>query len=106
MDPVEWKTKIASKKGWQAARANNFQAFTEGTANLPDEDLVDDAFSRMPTISGAWGSSTEVKPEDLGSYIAMMHEIDAKRSDRVRQRALDIVKDQETATVRHAPSCP
>lgn len=101
-DPKEWKTKIAPKKGWQTARANNFQAFTEGKDNLPEEDLVDDGFSRMPTISGAWGSSSEVKPEDMEKYLALMHKLDAERSDRVRQRALDIVKDEKTAKALQA----
>ncbi|KAH7351215.1 pyridine nucleotide-disulfide oxidoreductase-like protein [Rhexocercosporidium sp. MPI-PUGE-AT-0058] len=101
-DPEEWKTKIAAKKGWQAARGINFQAFTEGQSNLPEEDLVSDGFSKMPTISGSWGSSTIVKPEDVESYISMMHELDAIRSDKVRQRALDVVKDQETAKALQA----
>lgn len=98
-DPEEWKTKIASKKGWQTARRNNFQAFTEGKANLPEENLANDAFTKMPTASGAWGGPLEVKPEDVESYLSMMHEDDAVRSNRVRQRALDVVKDQETAKV-------
>jgi cation diffusion facilitator CzcD-associated flavoprotein CzcO len=54
-DPEEWKTKIANKKGWQAARSINFQAFTEGEDHLPEEDLVDDGWTKMPTISAAWG---------------------------------------------------
>ncbi|KAI9049307.1 hypothetical protein LZ554_007151 [Drepanopeziza brunnea f. sp. 'monogermtubi'] len=96
-DPEEWKMKIANKKGWQKERSNNFQAFTEGQSDLPDEDMVSDGMSQMPTLSGSWGSSKLVKPEDLASYLAMMSELDAIRSDRVRQRALDVVKDQETA---------
>ncbi|CZT09083.1 related to monooxigenase [Rhynchosporium agropyri] len=100
-DPEEWK-KIAGKKGWQASRADNLQAFTEGKDNHPDEDLVDDGFSRMPTISGAWGNSTVVKPEDVEAYVGSMHELDQVRSDRVRQRVLDIVKDKETAKALQA----
>ena len=99
-DPEEWRTKIANKKGWQAARGNNFQAFTEGQNNLPDDNLVSDGMSQMPTLSGAWGSSATVKPEDAASYVAMMNEMDAVRADRVRQRALDVVKDQKTAKAR------
>ncbi|KAK0103953.1 hypothetical protein ONS96_005059 [Cadophora gregata f. sp. sojae] len=101
-DPQEWKTKIATNKGWQTARANNFQAFTEGKDNLPEEDMVKDGWTDMPTISGAWGNSSEVKPEDLEAHLAMMHELDAERSNRVRQRALDLVKDQETAKALQA----
>ncbi|KAK2624224.1 hypothetical protein QTJ16_006174 [Diplocarpon rosae] len=101
-DPGEWDTKIATKKGWQAERAINFQAFTEGRDNLPEEDLVSDGMSKMPTLSGAWGSSTMVKPEDIATYLSMMNELDAVRSDRVRQRALDVVKDPETAKALQA----
>jgi hypothetical protein len=44
-------------------------------------------------------ASTVVKPEDTAAYVTKMNELDAVRSDRVRQRALDVVKDQETAKV-------
>lgn len=98
-DPEEWKTKIAAKKGWQRERAVNFQAFTEGLDNLPDEDMVSDGMSQMPTLSGTWGSSKLVKAEDTAQYLSMMSELDAVRSKRVRQRALDIVKNQDTAKV-------
>lgn len=101
-DPEEWKTRIAAKKGWQKERSVNFQAFTEGTENLPSEDVVNDGFSNMPTLSGAYGNSSKVKPEDVESYIKSMMELDNKRSDRVRQRALDVVKDQETAKALQA----
>lgn len=40
-DPEEWKTKIANRKGWQKARAENLQIFTEQDFDLP-EDLVAD----------------------------------------------------------------
>ncbi|KAL2071193.1 hypothetical protein VTL71DRAFT_12428 [Oculimacula yallundae] len=101
-DPEEWKTKIATGKGWQTRRGENMQAHTEGKDNLPDEDWVSDGFTKMPSISGAWGSSTVLKPEDLQGYLEMMHQLDAVRSDRVRQRVLDVVKDQETAKALQA----
>lgn len=102
-DPEEWKTKIATKKGWQRERAENFQAFTEGTENLPNEDMVNDGMSNMPTLSGAWGGPQEVKSADTENWVTSMSEQDSGRSDKVRQRALDVVKDQETAKVRLAP---
>lgn len=105
-DPAEWKTKIAAKKGWQAERSRNFQEFTEGAENLPEEDLVSDGMSKMPTLSGAWGGSKAVKPEDVGEFLDQMNELDGTRSDRVRQRVMDIVKDQETALVSAASTIP
>ncbi|CZT21100.1 related to monooxigenase [Ramularia collo-cygni] len=96
-DPEEWKTKIANKKGWQIERAANFQRFVEGPDNRPEVNMVDDGFSHMPSLGAAWGNSSQVSPNDIESYVAAMLELDRPRSERVRQRALDIVKDQETA---------
>lgn len=98
-DPEEWKT-IAGKKGWQFARGENFQTHTEGGDVLPEEDLVNDGMSKMPTLSGAWGGSKDVKVEEVAAYLEIMNRLDGTRSDRVRQRAMEIVKDPETAKVR------
>lgn len=99
-DVEEWKSKIANKKGWQVERAENFQAFTENVAKTPAEDLVYDGWTKMPTISAAWGGNVTYKPEELEKLVAEMQEQDAKRSERVRQRAADIVKDIDTAKVK------
>ena len=101
-DPEEWKTKIAAKKGWQTERSENFQKFTEGVENLPAENMVNDGMSNMPTISGAWGGSKEVKPEGVQGFLDEMNELDGTRSDRVRQRVMDVVKDQDTALALQA----
>lgn len=96
-DPEVWKTKIATKKGWQAERSINFQAFTEGIDDLPEVNMVDDGMSNMPTLAGSWGGSEKVKPENTENYVSSMEELDATRSERVRQRTIDIVKDPKTA---------
>lgn len=101
-DPEEWKSKIANKKGWQAERAANFQAFCEGPNNLPEVNMVNDGFSNMPSLAGAWGNSEKVKVEDTEAYVKSMLELDEIRSNRVRQRALDEVKDPETAKALQA----
>ena len=54
-DPDEWKRNIAKEEGWQEKRAENFQAFTENDINAPKQDVVDDGWTNMPTISGAYG---------------------------------------------------
>lgn len=97
-DPAEWKEKVATKKGWQTDRANNLQVFTEQSHDLP-ENLVDDGFSTMPTIAATFGGPSTAKPEETAQHIAAMQEKDDKRSDQIRQRALDVVKDPETAKV-------
>lgn len=98
-DPEEWKTKIAYKKGWQFERAENFQAFTENDGQGQKEDLVNDGWCLMPTIAAAWGGPADVKAEDVAKHVEHMEELDAVRSERVRQRAVDVVKDSETAKV-------
>lgn len=99
-DPAEWESKIANKKGWQNERAENFQAFTENVEHTPDEDLVYDGWTQMPTISAAWGGNLAYKPEDLERFAGEMQQQDAERSERVRKRVADTVKDQATAQVR------
>lgn len=99
-DPEEWRTKIATKKGWQVERAENFQAFTENVQPPPEKDLVNDGMSRMPTIAGSFGGPSDMKPEDVPRFLEEMDELDRPRSERVRQRVLDVVEDSETAKVR------
>lgn len=98
-DPEEWKTKIANKKGWQNERAENFQAFTENVEVRPKEDLVNDGWTLMPTISGAYGGPAHYSMNEIEKFITEMREMDAVRSERVRQRAADTVSDPETAKV-------
>lgn len=97
-DENEWKTKIAAKKNWQAERGNNLQIFTEQSHSLP-EKLVDDGFSAMPSIAATFGGPSDVKPEDVAKHMKALRVLDDERSDRIRQRTEQIVKDQETAKV-------
>lgn len=99
-DLVEWNTKIANTKGWQYSRGDNFQAFSENTQNGPDVNLVDDGWTHMPTISAAYGGNVTYKMGEMEKFIEDMQKQDAPRSDRVRQRAEEVVKDPETAKVR------
>jgi cation diffusion facilitator CzcD-associated flavoprotein CzcO len=48
-DPVEWKTKIATKPGWQRQRNDNFNAFVNNHPQKPADNLVDDGWTRTPT---------------------------------------------------------
>lgn len=97
--PEEWKTKIAYKKGWQRERAENFEAFVENVEPRPAVDMVNDGWTSMPTISGAWGGPAHYSVEETAKFMQEMEEMDAVRSERVRQRAADIVQDPETAKV-------
>ncbi|KPI45180.1 Ketocytochalasin monooxygenase [Cyphellophora attinorum] len=96
-DAEEWKTKIASKKGWHAERMKNLQIFTEQSVDLPEENLINDGFCSMPSISGAFGGPSDLKPEDMAKQIEYLYKLDDERAQKVRDRALEIVKDRETA---------
>jgi cation diffusion facilitator CzcD-associated flavoprotein CzcO len=98
-DAEEWKTKIASKKGWHAERMKNLQIFTEQSVDLPEENLINDGFCSMPSISGAFGGPSNLKPEDMAKQIEHLYKLDDERAQKVRDRALEIVKDRETAEV-------
>lgn len=100
-DPEEWKTKIAAKKGWQAERTENHQAFSENLPRdqLPKEDLVNDGWTHMPSISGAYGQPSNFTAEEVPRFLEHMNLLDIPRSERVRQRAMDVVKDDKTAKV-------
>lgn len=98
-NPEEWNAKIANKKGWQKERADLLQLFTEQHHDLPD-DTIGDGFSSMPTIAGAFGGPSDVKPEEAGKRLEEMRVIDDARSDQIRARALEVVKNTETAQVR------
>jgi hypothetical protein len=47
-DPIEWKTKIATKPGWQRQRNDNFNAFMNNHAQKPEVNMVDDGWTRAP----------------------------------------------------------
>lgn len=99
-DPDEWKTKIARKKGWQAERANNLQIFTEQFVSLPEVNMINDGFCSMPSISGAFGGPSNLKPEEMTAHVEHLYKLDNARAEEVRARAQEIVKDPETAKVR------
>lgn len=104
-DEQEYKTKIANKKGWQVERGENFQAFTENAKDAPKQDVVDDGWTNMPTISGAYGGNVTYTPDQLETFLDDMQKQDAIRSDRVRKRAEEVVKDPETAKVSMLYHC-
>jgi cation diffusion facilitator CzcD-associated flavoprotein CzcO len=48
-DPIEWKTKIATKPGWQRERNNNFNSFVNNVPQKPEVNMVDDGWTRAPS---------------------------------------------------------
>ncbi|KAJ7110157.1 pyridine nucleotide-disulfide oxidoreductase-like protein [Mycena epipterygia] len=96
-NPEEWNGKIACKKGWQRERMENFNSWV---SNAPEgENLVGDGFANMPSYSALIGGPKYgiIVPEKVAEHVANMHALDAPRSNRVRARVDEIVKDKETA---------
>ncbi|KAH8829243.1 flavin-binding monooxygenase-like family protein [Flagelloscypha sp. PMI_526] len=92
----DWKD-IANKPGWQVARSKNFNSFV---SNAPeDQNLVNDGWTWGPAYSALAGGPLrgivpmEKIPEDIASFYAL----DLTRSNRIRGRVAEIVKDKATA---------
>ncbi|KAK1622222.1 cyclohexanone monooxygenase [Colletotrichum phormii] len=95
-DPEEWK-KIADGPGWQKRRLENFNIFVSG--GEAEENLVDDGWTKLKTYKGLVGAPHE-KPlglEDIAAHIGGLLALDAPRSERVRRRVEEIVKDKSVA---------
>ncbi|KAL1838747.1 hypothetical protein VTJ49DRAFT_2245 [Mycothermus thermophilus] len=100
-DPVEWKTKIAYKKGWQRERCLNYDSYLTDAAEEGQKNLVADGWTEMPAYSGVLGSPrypiVEPTPEKIAEHVGRLYKLDMARSERVRARTEEIVKDPETA---------
>ena len=93
-----WKTEIANKAGWQRERNENYFKFVGNADPKPKVDMVSDGWTTMPSFSALIGSPAyDVNMENVGDHVARMHALDLPNSERVRQRAMDVVKDPETA---------
>ncbi|KAJ7708844.1 flavin-binding monooxygenase-like family protein [Mycena rosella] len=94
-DPDEWTNKIASTKGWQRTRSDNFNSYL---VNTPiGEDLVNDSWCRMSAYCGLIGLPGIVSPDKIPEHIAKLHAYDLERAERIRARTSEVVKDPETA---------
>lgn len=98
-DPQEWKEKIANKKGWWVERNENFHSFTQSQSPPPSHDLVNDGFSHMEAYGPVFGSPNAVTIDNVQEWTERMHALDFPRSERIRQRAKEVVKDPETGRV-------
>lgn len=96
-DPDEWKTKIASRPGWQKLRNVNFSSFVTNATEKPEEDLVDDGWTKMPSYSALIGGpSYNIKPEDAPEHVARMQALDHPVQQSIRKRVEQVVQDENT----------
>ncbi|KAK7992476.1 hypothetical protein PG996_012491 [Apiospora saccharicola] len=97
MSAEEW-AKVSEQPGWWSRRNINFVDAVAGEIR-PEDNLVDDGWTKAPTLSMVAGARHEpLLPEDIPGHIERMLAKDVPRSNRMRQRVVDLVtKDQETA---------
>ncbi|KAK3984742.1 Pentalenolactone D synthase [Cladorrhinum sp. PSN332] len=100
-DLEEWKSKIAARKGWQRERMLNLDSYMTDGAKEGQENLVGDRWTEMPAYSAIIGSPShpivEPTPEKIGEHLMRLQKLDAPRSERVRRRVDEVVRDPETA---------
>jgi cation diffusion facilitator CzcD-associated flavoprotein CzcO len=95
---VEWWTReIAGQKGWQRRRNDNFNAFITNASPPPPVNMVDDAWTKMPSFSGLVGGPPLVTMDTVAARVGALHALDFPRQERIRHRVEQIVKDKEVA---------
>ncbi|KAF5392308.1 hypothetical protein D9757_001553 [Collybiopsis confluens] len=94
----EWfKSNVANIKGWQRLRTENLCMHMMNKQPRPTEDLVDDEWTKMSTYRALTGGYDDVTPDNIGAYLNQLHAEDLPRSERIRTRVSEIVKDSRTA---------
>ncbi|KAH6692742.1 phenylacetone monooxygenase [Plectosphaerella plurivora] len=95
-DPEEWKAMTADKD-WHKKRMETFDAVMAAEPGV--EDTLQDGWTECKAYRGVVGGYHE-KPigmEDIPNHIGGLLYADAPRTERMRQRVDDIVKDKATA---------
>ena len=98
-DVEEWKSKVATEPGWQSKRRWNFLDTMSNTSPKPPVDLINDGWSRSPTLSAIYGAPGKgaLLKEDVPAHVADLHALDLVRQQRIRGRVDETVKDKVTA---------
>ncbi|KAK2024118.1 cyclohexanone monooxygenase [Colletotrichum zoysiae] len=95
-DPEEWE-KIADGTGWQKRRIENFNACLAGSE--AGGDLIADGWTGAKAYKATIGAPQE-KPlgmADIPGHIGGLLAADAPRTERIRRRADEVVKDKAAA---------
>ncbi|KAJ5984799.1 hypothetical protein N7522_011995 [Penicillium canescens] len=93
-DLTWWKTMVQEKgSGWQRGRMENFNSFISNDPQVPDVNLVDDAWTRLHTFSALIGSRSSLQPQ----YLTQMEKLDLHHQERIHHRIEATVTDPATA---------
>ncbi|EON62364.1 hypothetical protein W97_01586 [Coniosporium apollinis CBS 100218] len=84
---------------WQKQRRENFSAFVSNVSPPPSIDMVADGWIIMPSFNALVGgpAAAQVTLEKVAAYVASLHALDFPRSERIRARVDEIVKEKTTA---------
>ena len=98
-DPARFQDEVANQKGWQRARNLNFAAqFTVSGDHKPTTNLVNDEWTRIEAYCALIGGpGGPMRMEDIPAFIGKLHALDLARQNRVRRRAMDVVRNPEVA---------
>lgn len=89
---------LSKEKGWQSRRRLNFNAWVSNNPEGYGPNLVNDGWTHTPGGSGILGSSKRiVEPQNKEEHIKDLHKFDRPRTDLLRKRIDDVVKDKDTA---------
>jgi cation diffusion facilitator CzcD-associated flavoprotein CzcO len=101
-DPDSFKNNVASHPGWWRERNKNFANHIECTDPLPDVNLVSDGWTEIGTYITLVGHPANITMENVREYVEGLHARDYPRTERIRQRTKEIVKDKDTAEALQA----
>ncbi|KAF2678096.1 FAD/NAD(P)-binding domain-containing protein [Lentithecium fluviatile CBS 122367] len=95
----EWREKIATGPGWQAARMENLSEHLAGHNTPGMVNLVDDEWSKLKAYCAVIGSKQFgiVTPDKIPKHIGKFQAIDEFDTTRCRKRISDIVQNKDTA---------
>ncbi|KAJ7041449.1 flavin-binding monooxygenase-like family protein [Mycena alexandri] len=94
---AKWKDEVAFQAGWQNARMVSFAATV--SADPSAVDIVSDGWGKLGTYYALVGGPSRgvLPPEEIPEYVTYFHVLDAERTNRVRARVDESVKDKTTA---------
>ncbi|KAK6218483.1 monooxygenase [Colletotrichum tabaci] len=99
-DPDIWQNEVATHRGWQTDRAENFNALLANDPAKPAVDLVKDEWTKLPSYSALIGNPADLDSrsrEEVASYVATLEKLDLPQQESRRSRIDTIVKDRDTA---------
>ncbi|EDU47043.1 Pyr-redox-3 multi-domain protein [Pyrenophora tritici-repentis] len=95
---IEHFKSLSKEKGWQNSRRLNFNSWITNNPGKYGPNLVNDGWTHTPAGAAVLGSNKSVVgPQAIGEHIKYFQTLDRPRTDLLRKRVDDVVKDKDTA---------